>query len=319
MRVCTDRRRIAAVVGLALGIALTFELLSPESVQAQSCGGGGYGGEVGEVWGSCTGETPGQPPSSNQESLWYAYCENTLQADEWGGAWQDVPDHLEMYFSYVARLTPEEYVDFSYDPTGVYAWYTILCIHWFDADSGGPAWGWVDNGIILFEETPPVPVQTLVDRAKDRVDPPYPVLGTAPPLDNVIVKAQTWLWLDGYLWEPWEESESQGAVTVYIVATPTRVEWEMGDSGLVVCSGPGVPWAPGADDSDSDCHYAFEDSSAILPGGVFGGSANVVFEVEWWMDDPWETGRYMGGNGTIERETLFTVDVDEIQAIETGG
>ncbi len=318
MRVRTYGGRLAAVVALGAGIALAVVLLAASPAQG-ACSGGGDAGDVGNVWGQCTGRTPGQPPTSNQRGLWEHYCLNTRQAGDWGFVWQDVPGQLELRFFFVGYLSSEDYVDLNYDPTGVYAWYTIGCIAWSDEDSGGPAWDWVDNGVEIFEVTPPVPVQTVLDRAKARVDPLYPTLEAAPPFEDVIVKAQTWLWLDGYPWEPWEETETQGMVTVYVVATPTRVEWEMGDSGLVVCSGPGVPWAPGADDADSDCHYTFEDSSAILPGGEFSGSANVVFEVEWWMDDPWTTGRYMGANGTIERETFFTVDVDEIQAIETGG
>ena len=319
MRIRADSQRVAGVLIFLAVVAAGVVLWTYSPVEAQSCGGGGDVGDVGSVWGSCTGKTPGKPPTSNQKAIWEHYCINTEQAEEWGFVWQDVPDLLEIRFDFVAYMTPDEYALFNYDPTGVYAWYTIGCISWFDEASGGPAWGWVDNGVELFEESPPVPIQTVVDRAKDKVDPPDPTLGSAPPLEDVVVKAQTWLWLDDYPWEPVEESESQGAVTVYIVATPTRVEWEMGDAGYVECSGPGLRWTPGADDAASDCHYTYEDSSAILPGGVFTGSATVVFEVEWWMDDPWETGRYMGGSGTIERTAAFTVDVDEIQAIETGG
>jgi len=294
-------------------------MLLAEPARANCSGGGSDLYDVGYVWGECTGKSPGQPPTSDLRVIWEAYCSNTRQAEEWGGVWHDVAGLPEVWFDFVGNLTPEEYALLRYDPTGVYAWYDTMCISWFDEDAGGPAWAFVDNGVVLWEVTPPVPVQELVDRAKDRVDPPNPTLAAAPPLEDVIVRAQTWLWLEGYPWEPIEEAESQGAVTVYVVATPTRVEWEMGDAGLVTCSGPGVAWTPGADDSTSDCHYTYEDSSAILPGGVFNASATVVFEVEWWMDDPWTTGRYMGGNGTIERTTPFSADVDEIQAIETGG
>ena len=318
MRLRSHRERLAAVVAVGVGLGLFLLVLAATPADAV-CGGGGGFGDVGDVWGECTGNTPGQPPTSNQQALWEHYCLNTPQAEDWGLVWQDVPGERELRFFFVGYLRSDEYVDLNFDPTGVYGWYTIGCVEWFDEDSGGPAWGWVDNGVEVFEVTPPVPVQTILDRAKARVDPPYPTLGAAPPFEDVIVKAQTWLWLDGYPWEPWEETETQGMVTVYVVATPTRVEWEMGDSGLAVCSGPGVPWSPGADEADSDCHYTFVDSSAILPGGEFAGSANAVFDVEWWMDDPWNVGRYMGENGTIERETFFTIDVDEIQAIETGG
>ena len=321
MRVRTYGERVAAVliVGAVLVLGLSVAAVPSAEAAPPLCGGNGRIGTVGSVWGECEGNTPGQPPTANQEGIWGAYCGESEQAEAWGWVYQDVPDMREVVFSYVEDLSMDDYVDLNYDPTGVYAWYDIGCITWYDEDAGGPGWNYDDYGVVIFEVTPPIPIEDLLDRARAGVDPPFPTSAAAPPFDNVVVKAPTWLWLDGYQWETLESSDSQGMVTVRIVATPARVEWEMGDSGRVVCDGPGVPWTPGADDADSDCSYTFEDSSAILPAGVFAGSATVVFEVEWWMTDPWRVDEYMGDTGTIERETTFSVDVDEIQAIETNG
>ncbi len=40
----------------------------------------------------------------------------------------------------------------------------------------------------------------------------------------------------------------------------------------------------------------------------------MTWEFEWWED-----GIYRGVFGAVEPSTTFTVDVDEIQAIETSG
>jgi len=320
MRVRADGRRVAALVARAAASALAaaaLAFLAVAPAEAAACRGGDERpGEAWAVWGECTSRTPGRPPSADQRRLWESYCGHSTQASVWGGAWRDVPGRDEVVFHRVGPLgDAAEYEWFGYDPTGTYTWFDVMCIYRFPDG----AWDWVDYGSVLWESSAPVPIEEVVDRAKAKIRPPAPSPASAPPLDDVIVKARTWLWLAGYPWRPIAESESQGAVTVNVVATPARVVWEMGDSGLATCHGPGTPWAPGAAAAAADCHYTFVDSSAIMPTGVFNGTVTVVFDVEWWLDDPWSAGRRMGGAGTVERSAAFAVDVDEIQALETDG
>ena len=173
------------------------------------------------------------------------------------------------------------------------------------------AWGSYMFTIVIVD--PPDP-EDIRDEVAARIRPPIPVPATAPPFDDVIVKAQTWLWLEAYPWMPIEDSDSQGGISVTVRATPTLATWAMGEGTSVTCAGPGTPWTPGADDADSYCQYAYADSSAITQSGTFAGSVTVTWEFEWWED-----GTYRGVFGTIEPSTTFAVDVDEIQAIETSG
>ena len=183
-----------------------------------------------------------------------------------------------------------------------------IWVAWICADG---TWGSYMFSILIVD--PPDP-EDIRDDVAARIRPPTPIPATVPDFDTLIVRAQTWLWLDGYAWSPLEDSDSQGGISVTVRATPKYVTWVMGDGGSVVCSGPGTPWTPGAEDAESDCHYTYTDSSSITGSGTFAGSVTVTWEFEWWED-----GVYRGVFGTVEPTAPFTTDVDEIQAIETGG
>ena len=131
---------------------------------------------------------------------------------------------------------------------------------------------------------------------------------TAPMWGEIpaVVQLPTWLWVDGE-WEPIEESESQGLVTVVVQARPVQVAWVLGEHGGVICDGPGTEWSPGFGEDATDCAYTFDASGA----GV-ASSATVQWTFRWWLN-----GNDMGDFGDLTVTTDFAIDVAEIQAIET--
>ncbi len=142
------------------------------------------------------------------------------------------------------------------------------------------------------------------------LDPEPPTPATAPMWSEVpsVVNMQTWLWITD-VWEPIEEEESEGFVTVVVQARPVETEWNMGDGATVSCkNGPGVPWAPGMGDQDTYCSHTYEAAGTELAGSA---TTNWIFR--WWLN-----GNDMGDFGDFTRTTSVGFEVTEIQAIETG-
>ena len=123
-----------------------------------------------------------------------------------------------------------------------------------------------------------------------------------------VVNLTTWLWITDD-WNPVEEQEAQGFVTVVVQARPVETTWETGDGTTVTCpNGPGVAWSPGMGDGDTYCSHTFSAAGTGLAG-----SATTRWTFRWWLN-----GNDMGDFGDFTRTTAITFDVTEIQAIETG-
>ena len=263
------------------------------------CGGSGDiddGG--GAVFGSCFGNTPGRGPntavSSAQVWAWYG-------CNQWK-AWR--PGSTVSAVRFQGGLQPDDIYSRGLDPTASYSWNTVECT-FVAADGTTTTWGW---GLLVLETSPPINPIVLRDRARDRIDPEPPVPMTAPMWDEIpaVVQLPAWLWIDGD-WEPIEESESQGLVTVVVQARPVQVAWALGERGGVVCDGPGTRWSPDLSDEATDCAYTFDAAEADVAS-----SAAVQWTFRWWLN-----GNDMGDFGDLTVTSGFTIDVAEIQAIET--
>lgn len=260
----------------------------------------------GSVLGTCWGNTPGAGPDRTVSSalVW-----------EWYGCDQWRPYSPGSVVSAVisqGELLIEDIVARGLDPTVIYEWHTVECTHvqqGAGADGGDiiEIWGW---GFLVLGTTPPVDPTVLRDVAAARIDPDPPVAATSPMWGEVpsVVHLPTWLWLTDD-WEPIEEQESEGFVTVVVQARPVETVWTMGDGTSVTClNGPGVEWAPGLDDSQTYCSHTFTSSAE----GV-AGTATLHWTFRWWLN-----GNDMGDFGDFTRETAIAFDVAEIQVLETG-
>ncbi|MCP3858926.1 MAG: hypothetical protein GY704_04680 [Phycisphaeraceae bacterium] len=271
-------------------------------------GGGGAGIDQlgGAVLGTCWGNTPGSGPDRSISSalVWQWY-----QCDQWRPF---SPGSVVSAVTPQGELFPEDVLARGLDPTVTYVWHTIECTHVEQgaaADGGDvvAVWGW---GFLVIGTTPPVDPLTLRDIAAARIDPEPPTPATAPMWGEVpsVVNMTTWLWLTDD-WEPVEEQESEGFVTVVVQARPVETAWETGDGATVVCpNGPGVAWSAGMADGDTYCSHTF-----AAAGSGLAGSATTTWTFRWWLN-----GNDMGDFGDFTRTTPVAFDVTEIQAIETG-
>ena len=312
MRHCADCAGLAFRLIAVAAIGLTL-LISGAPASAQDdpvapinplpvtpvCGGSGDIDDAGgAVFGSCFGNTPGRGPrtevSSAQVWAWYG-------CDQWQpwSAGSTVSDVISQ-----GELLPEDILARGLDPTATYTWNTVQCTH-VGADGSTAVWEW---GLLVIETSPPIDPLVLRDRARDRIDPNPPAPMTAPMWGEIasVVHMPTWLWVDGE-WEPIEESESQGLVTVVVQARPVQTAWALGEHGGVICEGPGTAWEPGLGEDATDCGYTFDVS-----GSGVASAASVEWVFRWWLN-----GNDMGDFGDLIVTTDFTIDVAEIQAIET--
>lgn len=155
----------------------------------------------------------------------------------------------------------------------------------------------------------PVEVAAL---AREQLGLPTPKI-QASPIGDQLVNLPTWLWLAGG-WQRASATASVPGVSVTATAAPISVTWSMGDGGVVMCSGPGTPFAAGADPSSTspDCGYTYRTSSASQPGEAFPVTATVNWTVTW-------TGA--GQNGVYPDMTTsasVAFRVAESQGIATG-
>ncbi len=298
MRVCTDRSRTSVRLILAIALIVSAMAVQAAPALANHCEGeGSIRDRGGDVVAECHGKSPGQPGGGTVHETWDSYCAAAV------GPYLD-GDGVEFYEG--DPLTSGDVEDLGFDPTGEYWWWIVTCLR-----DGVSAYSFE----FAVEVTPPVSPEVIRDAAAARLEPPSPVPETSPPLARqAFVGVPTWLWLDVARWVPVEVSETRGLTTVTVRATPTHARWVMGDGGGVTCVGPGVVWAPGASEDDTDCSYTFEHSSYGEPKGGFEASVTVTWDFEWWINDV-----YQGVFGTVDLSTGFAVAVGEIQAVETGG
>jgi len=284
--------------------------LNPTAI-TKACPDTGGGGSAidqlgGSVLGTCWGNSPGAGPDRavSSELVWAWYG-----CDQWrpfspGSTVSAVVPQGELLIEDIAAR--------GLDPTVTYVWHTVECtfVKMSAAPDGGDivaAWGW---GFLVLGITPPVDPLVLRDIAAARIDPNPPTPATSPMWGEVpaVVNMPTWLWLADD-WEPVEEQESQGFVTVVVQARPVETVWEMGDGTAVTCSnGPGVEWSAGMDDSQTYCSHTFTASTEGLQG-----AATLRWTFRWWLN-----GNDMGDFGDFTRTTAIGFDIAEIQALETG-
>lgn len=159
-----------------------------------------------------------------------------------------------------------------------------------------------------------VPVETVVQRAVERLELPEPVIRTSPDEDLAqVVHVPTWLWVERSTWGPVSTSAAVEGVKVRATARPRRAVWSMGEGGEVVCRGPGTPYSDVYSPrvSSPDCGYTYRRASVSAPGRAYTVSVRVVWDVEWQGGG--EAGVVPGLVMGAQRELV----VDEVQTVVT--
>lgn len=288
--------RIVLTMAIVLGVLGTIG--TPAS--AHHCGGGGNiddgGGEASYL---CHGNDPGRPPSPglSQSDLWSAYC--TM----FGGFESGVSVEVNRW----GAISEQQAINMNLPLTGTYYSYTIYCI-----TADGVYTGGFDR---VYSDAPPVDPEVLRDAAAARIDIDPPNIDSNPPFDErpTVVNFETWLWTTD-AWEVKYESESAGFILVEVFARPDNIVWRFGDGGETVCFGPGTPWSEAAHAAGTECSHTFTSSTAGQPGSATAGTATLTWVFSWAIN-----GADQGDFGVFEATTPFSIQVGEIQAVETGG
>lgn len=184
-----------------------------------------------------------------------------------------------------------------FSPTG--RWFQAVCDGTFQVvPEGGPS----------------ISVDGLLLEALRRLDPPGPVLITAPP-EAFYTQIQTWLSIDPVYWDQDRTATaSAGRVSVTGTLTPSRSVWDMGDGNVVECSSGGIVWEKGMEVQEpTECGYFYRTSSSGERGSTYHVTSEVVFEVGLTTNAPGTYGPY----ADVVRTTEFDVEVREIQALSS--
>ncbi|GAA1994254.1 hypothetical protein GCM10009738_89140 [Kitasatospora viridis] len=144
--------------------------------------------------------------------------------------------------------------------------------------TGPPLWADVSDGASPAPAADPV---ALSEKAVSELRPPEPAVRLNPGTDGPqVVRVPTWLWVDATQWQPVRATADVPGASVEAVATPTTVVWDMGDGATVTCTGPGTPYAAGADPASAspDCGHTYVRSSG---DGSFKVTATAHWSVSW--------------------------------------
>lgn len=197
------------------------------------------------------------------------------------------------------------------------AWYWRYCGDQPDAKPTG-----TDNGAVWFADAsggPAADPGALAAQALQHTPLPEPAIRMNPqPPVPLLVGLETYLWVDPAGWQTQTASATAGSVTSTVTAVPERVVWDMGQGDMVVCEGPGRPYAPGtgtvaAPPGTGACTFTYPHSSArsTSPDRTFTVTATVFWRATWTA-----SGAAGGGElGTVERTSSVAVQVAELQAL----
>jgi hypothetical protein len=174
---------------------------------------------------------------------------------------------------------------------------------------------WTPDGTIVSADIVWRPVavsaSALASDAWDISRIPLPDINLNPGEErDQVVNVATWMWVDG--WAPISASASAGGVTVTVTASPTHVEWDMGDGTVVDCAGPGAVYDESrpADAQSTDCSHTYRRSSASQADQRYRIAATSYWHVTWTAS----TGE-SGDLGVVGRTSSIRVRVAEIQAV----
>ena len=102
-----------------------------------------------------------------------------------------------------------------------------------------------------------------------------------PPTYHTYISYKNWLWVESGQWHTVTGSKSVRGATVTLTATPSHVEWTMGNGDTVSCVGPGREWVKGMpENAPTNCSYAY-DEMEDPEGDTWTVSARISYTLAW--------------------------------------
>ena len=137
---------------------------------------------------------------------------------------------------------------------------------------------------------------------------PSPNISMSPSGDvPILVRVPVWMWIPSGDWRTESATASVPGGSVTVTATPSSVDWQMGDGTTVSCEGPGTAYDPRVHDPDADspdCGHTYTTASA--ENDV---TAHMTWEVSWASTD--------GDGGDLP--VLTTTSSEQVRVIESSG
>lgn len=167
--------------------------------------------------------------------------------------------------------------------------------------------------MILFDPAMPFGAVTAAADAallaRELLPLPDPDVLTSPPAGRPqLVGVATWFRVET-AWQTFSATATLGGVSATVTATPTRVEWDPGDtSAPITCDGPGAAFDPARPGAVSDCSHTYLRRTP--PGGAHALTATITYDVAWTATD--------GSSDVLDpvtRTSTVAVAVDEAQAV----
>ena len=102
-----------------------------------------------------------------------------------------------------------------------------------------------------------------------------------PPTYHTYISYENWLWIESAQWRTVSQTKSLQGATVTLTATPSYVEWDMGNDDTKSCVGPGRAWVKGmSENAPTNCSYAY-DSMEDPEGDTWTVSAQINYTLAW--------------------------------------
>jgi hypothetical protein len=151
----------------------------------------------------------------------------------------------------------------------------------------GQWWGCptgTSSGLVWWVEDGEAPVDPVAVATQLKVTIPYELADAKiapPPTYHTYISYKNWLWVESGQWHAVTGSQSVRGATVTLRATPSYVEWTMGNGDTVSCVGAGREWVKGMpENAPTNCSYAY-DEMEDAKGDTWTVSAQISYTLAW--------------------------------------
>ncbi len=132
-----------------------------------------------------------------------------------------------------------------------------------------------------------------------------------PPSFHSYVNYKNWMWIPEKQWHDVSVSVDAGGARVTLSATPTRVEWDMGNGDVEFCAGAGRAWTVSTpEDAPTTCDYTYTDMEDPT-GDTWDVSARIVYSVAWSC-----TGRCSSPDGSLGEHAAVAGESTTIRVLQ---
>lgn len=152
-----------------------------------------------------------------------------------------------------------------------------------------------------------VDVEAIAHEARASLSLPSPQVSMSPSAGApILVRVPVWMWVPTEAWQAQTATASVPGGSVTVIATPTSVDWVMGDGGTVSCESAGTAYDARLHDPETespDCGHTYTST----------GDREVTARLSWAV--AWSSTEGEGG----DLSALTTSSTEQVRVIESAG